>query len=115
MARDRSRTGARSGRGDVASEQLGAVENEEASQRVGLLAEISGLLRELGTDPAEVAVSAGLDTDVLDTLDNRIPFVAVGRLLHDCAVKTGRQHFALLVGQRARLSHLGLPGQLARH
>jgi Arabinose-binding domain of AraC transcription regulator, N-term len=39
----------------------------------------------------------------------------MGRLLHDCAVKTGCPHFALLVGQRTRLSRLGLPGQLARH
>jgi hypothetical protein len=30
-------------------------------------------------------------------------------------VKTRCQHFALLLGQRARVSHLGLPGQLARH
>jgi len=111
---DRFRGGARSSRYNVA-EQFGAGENEEASHRAGSLAEIPGLLRELGTDPAEVAGSAGLDTDALDSLENRIPFVATGRLLHECAVKTGYQHFALLVGQRTRLSHLGLPGQLARH
>ena len=115
MAAGRFKAGARSGRRNAPSEQFGATENEEASQRVGLLAGIPGLLRELGTDPAEVAASAGLDPDGLDTLENRIPFVAMGRLLHYCAVKTGCQHFALLVGQRTRLSHLGLPGQLARH
>jgi AraC-type transcriptional regulator len=54
-------------------------------------------------------------TGALDSLENRIPFVAMGRLLHECAVHTGCQHFALLVGQRTHLSHLGLPGQLARH
>ena len=115
MAADRFKAGARSGQRGIPSEQFGAIEDEEASQRVGLLAEIPGLLRELGTDPAAAAASAGLDPDVLDTLDNRIPFVAMGRLLHDCAVKTGCPHFALLVGQRTRLSHLGLPGQLALH
>ena len=114
MAKGRFRTGARSGQRDVAQKQFGAPENEEASHRVGLLAGIPGLLRELGTDPAEVAASAGLDPDGLDAIENRIPFVAMGRLLHSCAVKTGCQHFALLVGQRTRLSHLGLPGQLAR-
>jgi AraC-like DNA-binding protein len=93
---------------------LGAARDEEASQRVGLLAEIPGLLRELGTDPAEIAAKSGLDADGLDSIENRIPFVAMGRLLHECAVKTGYRHFGLLVGQRARLSHLGLPGQLAR-
>ena len=115
VAKGRFRTGARSGQRDVAQKQFGAPENEEASHRVGLLAGIPGLLRELGTDPAEVAASAGLDPDGLDAIENRIPFVAMGRLLHSCAVKTGCQHFALLVGQRTRLSHLGLPGQLARH
>ena len=115
MAKGRFRAGARSARRNVASEQFGAPENEEASHRVGLLASIPGLLRELGTDPAEVVASAGLDPDALDTLENRIPFVAMGRLLHSGAVKTECQHFALLVGQRTRFSHLGLPGQLARH
>jgi hypothetical protein len=113
MAADRFRVDA--GRNDSAAGQFDAAENEEASQRVGLLAEIPSLLRALGTNPAEVAVCADLDVDGLDSLENRIPFVVAGRLLHDCAVKTGCQHFALLVGQRARLSHLGLPGQMARH
>jgi hypothetical protein len=115
VAADRFKAGARSGRRDVASARFGAPENEEASHRVGLLAGIPGLLRELDTDPAQLVASAGLDPDALDTLENRIPFVAMGRLLHDCAVATRCQHFALLVGQRARLSHLGLPGQLALH
>jgi hypothetical protein len=55
-------TGAQSGRYDVAAEQFDAAECEEASHRAGSLAEIPGLLRELGADPAEVAASAGLDT-----------------------------------------------------
>jgi AraC-like DNA-binding protein len=114
LAADRFRVRTQSDRRGFGAEQFGP-ENEDASQLVGLFAEIPGLLRELGTDPAEVAASVGLDTDALDSLENRIPFVSIGRLLHDCAVKTGCQHFALLVGQRARLSHLGLPGQLARH
>ena len=107
--------GTQSDRRDVGAEQFGAAENEEASQRVGPFSEIPDLLRELGSDPGEVAASAGLDAAALDTPENRIPYVAVGRLLHECAVKTGFEHFALLVGQRTRLSHLGLPGQLIRH
>lgn len=112
MAANRFRVG--TSRHHIAAGQFGAAENEEASQRVGPLAEIPGLLRELGTDPTEVLASVGLDADALDSLENRIPFVAVGRLLHECAVKTRCQHFALLAGQRARLSHLGLPGQLVQ-
>jgi AraC-like DNA-binding protein len=109
------RAGAPAAQRNSAAQQFGAAENEEASQRVGMLAEVPGLLRELGADPAEVVASAGLDPDGLAALEDRIAFVAVGRLLHACAVKTGCQHFALLVGQRTRLSHLGLPGQLALH
>ena len=115
MARGHFRAGVQFGRGGAASQQLAATENEEASHRVGLLTEIPGLLRELGTDPAEIAASAGLDPNGLDSLENQIPFVGIGRVLRHCAVKTGCQHFALLLGQRTRLSHLGLPGQLARH
>ena len=115
MAADRFKTSVRSGRRDVASEQFGGAENEEASQRVGLLAEIPSLLRELAADPTEVLTSAGLDRDALDTLENRIPYVVAGRLLHECVVKTGCQHFSLLLGQRMRLSHLGLLGRLLRH
>jgi len=94
--------------------QFEAAENEQASQRVGPFAEIPRLVRELGANPAEILDSVGLDVDALEGVENRVPFVAVGRLLHQCAVKTGCQHFALLLGQRARLSHLGLPGQLVR-
>jgi AraC-like DNA-binding protein len=115
VAADRFKTRARFGRRKVASEQFDGAENEEASQRVGPLGEIPGLLRELGADPTEVLACAGLDRDALDTLENRIPYVATGRLLHECVEKTGCQHFALLLGQRARLSHLGLLGPLLRH
>lgn len=114
MPVDRFRAEARSGPRGGSTAPLRAVGNEEASQRVGLLTELPGLLRELGIDPAEIVAKAGLDVDGLDSIENRIPFVAMGRLLHECAVRTGCRHFGLLVGQRARLSHLGLPGRLAR-
>jgi AraC-like DNA-binding protein len=39
----------------------------------------------------------------------------IGRLLHECAVKTRCPHFGLLVGQRTSLSHLGQPGELMRY
>jgi AraC-like DNA-binding protein len=109
------RSSAQSGGERAATAQLDRADIQDASQRVGLLAEIPKLLRELGTDPSEVVKDVGLDADGLDAAENRIPFVATGRLLKDCAVKTGCEHFALLLGQRTRLSHLGLPGELARH
>jgi len=112
---DRIRVAARLRQPDVSEEQFGSSKNEEASQRAGFLAELPDLLRELGANPVELLVSAGVDAEGLDTLDNRIPFVPIGRLLHECNIRTRRRDFALLLGQRARLSQLGLPGQLARH
>jgi len=102
-------------RREDAAGRFGVAENEEASQRVGLFVEVPDLLRELGADPTKVLASVGLDADALDHLENRIPYVAVGRLLHECVFRTGCRHFALLLGHRARLSHLGLPGLLVRH
>jgi AraC-like DNA-binding protein len=104
-----------SGSGEESSEQFEQADSEEASQRVGPLAEIPRLLRDLGADPAAVTASAGIDLEVLGAQENRIPYVAVGRLLYQCAIKTGCPHFALLLGQLTRLSHLGLPGQLVQN
>ena len=98
----------------VTAEQS-APEIEQPSQRVGPLVEIPGLLREFGVDPAEVLASAGLEADALDYLENRVSCGAAARLIHECAVKTRSSHFGLLLGQRTRVSHLGLPGQLALH
>ena len=88
---------------------------EAWSQRVGGLAEISGLLREFGVDPTEVLTGAGLDPHALDHIENRIPYTAADRLLHHCAQKTGCAHFGLLVGQRWQLSHFGTLGQLMKN
>jgi AraC-like DNA-binding protein len=97
------------------SEHLDAADGEEASQRVGPLAEIPALLRELGADPAPALAGASVALEMLGAQENRIPYVAIGRLLYECMAQTGCPHFALLLGQRTRLSHLGLPGQLVRH
>jgi AraC-like DNA-binding protein len=112
---DRLGPGAQSGQRDIISEHFSSDENEETSQRVTVLAEIPGLLRELGADPTDVLSRAGLEPDALDTVENRISFLAGGRLLYECVVKTGCRHFSLLLGQRNRLSHLGLLGRLVRH
>ena len=92
-----------------------SVVTEVWSQRVGGLAEIPGLLREFGADPAAVLTGAGLDPHVLDDIENRIPFTAADRLLHQCAQKTGCAHFGLLVGQRWHLSHFGTLGGLMKN
>jgi len=71
------KVGAQSGRRADAAEQSDAPEIEEASQRVGPFAEIPSLLRDLGVDPVEVLARASLDTEALDTLENRISYVAL--------------------------------------
>ena len=59
----------------------GGVTNvSEGQQRVGALAEVPQLLRELGADAAEVAASVGLDVSVLHNPENSIPFTAAGKL-----------------------------------
>ena len=86
----------------------------ESAQRVGPLAVIPGLLRDLGVDPDQVLASVGLDSAALNDVEKWIPYVAMGRLLRECAVITRCSHFALLVGQRAKVLHLGVPGELMR-
>jgi AraC-like DNA-binding protein len=81
-------------------------------QRVGPLAEIPGLLRELGLRPAAVLRRAGLPSRALNERDSRIPFATAGRLLAICTRITGRPDFALLAAQRWRLAHIGLVGEL---
>lgn len=115
MTRHRFRTVTQSGGLEVTAARHERADVEEGSQRVGLLVEVPGVLREFGADPAEVLTSAGLDTDALESMENQIPYLAAGRLLRQCVVKARCPHFGLLVGQRTRLSHLGLPGLLMRH
>jgi AraC-like DNA-binding protein len=106
-------------RSDVSSQQPAGGESsaitEAWSQRVGGLAEIPGLLREFGADPAEVLTGAGLNPHALDHIENRIPFTATDRLLHQCAQKTECAHFGLLVGERWHLSHFGTLGELMKN
>jgi AraC-like DNA-binding protein len=84
-------------------------------QRAGGLVVIPELLRELGVEPSEVAARAGLDLGLLEHPENIIPYVAMGRLLGECAARTGCSNFGLRAGQRAGLLHLGALGQLMRH
>jgi hypothetical protein len=73
------------------------------------------MLQEMGIEPAGVLSAAGLNGAALGAVENRIPYVAMGKLLNECATRTGCPHFGLLAGQRMRLSHLGLPGELVRY
>lgn len=80
----------------------------EGRQRVGVLLEVPQVLRSLGHEPADVFPSAGLELSILDSPENEITFVAMGRLLHACSQRTRCEHFGLLAGQRLALQSLGL-------
>jgi len=84
-------------------------------QRVGGMVVVPDLLREMGVDPTTVFSRAGLGDGALDDAENRIPYVSMGRLFHECAVATGSSTFGMSVGQRIGLSHLGVQGALMRH
>jgi AraC-like DNA-binding protein len=113
VASHRLPEGSHSGDSEVFADRSGQGEDWEASQRASLLGELRGLLRDLGFKPGEVIAGLDVEIDSLHPLEYRIPFAAIGHRLKECAVKTGCPHFGLLLGQRARLSHLGLPGQMA--
>jgi AraC-like DNA-binding protein len=84
-------------------------------QRVGGLVVVPDLLREMGGDPAVILSRAGVETSALDHVENRIPYLSMGRLFHECAFATSCPHFGLSVGQRIGLLHLGIPGAVIRH
>ena len=83
--------------------------------RAGPVMPVPALLREFGLDPAPFLTRAGIGIDVLDHPDNRVPFAAVGRLLHECVRGTGCAHFGLLTGHRFDGATLGALGTLLRH
>jgi len=85
------------------------------TQRVGGLAEIPALLRELGADPTQVLGKAGLPADALDNAEDRILFTEADRLLGECMAATGCSHFGLLVGSRWGLSYFGALGDVMRY
>jgi len=87
----------------------------EGQQRVGAIAELPQVLRELGKDPAEIIAGAGIDPALLRNPENALTFVALGKLLSACVAATGCPHFGLLVGQRSATSSLGVVGRLMQN
>ncbi len=83
-------------------------------QRVGFLVVVPQLLREFGIDPPSLLAAVGLAPSALDDPEQVIPYLAMGRLIEACAVRSGCQHFGLLTGERAGTLSLGLIGDLMR-
>jgi hypothetical protein len=87
----------------------------ESRHRVGVVAELPGLLRRFGLEPGSVVAQAGLELSLLDDPENRISFHALGLLLDICASATGRPDFGLLLGAQGGTKSLGVIGQLMRN
>ncbi|MGO9431945.1 AraC family transcriptional regulator [Rhodoblastus sp.] len=87
----------------------------EGRHRVGVVAELPGLLRRFGLEPASVVAQAGLEPSLLDDPENRISFHALGLLLDLCASATGRPDFGLLLGAQGGTKSLGVIGRLMRN
>ena len=83
--------------------------------RGSILAGVPAVLLEFGQDPARVLHEAGLDPALLDEPESMIPFHTAGALLEHCMVRTGCQHFGLLVGQRGGAATLGVVGRLVQN
>ncbi|MCU0990832.1 MAG: AraC family transcriptional regulator [Xanthomonadales bacterium] len=87
----------------------------DSTIRVGGAMAITAVLRDLGIDPVEVLVEAGIAPTAFDDPDNLITYRARGRLMTRSVVRTGCPHFGLLVGQSMNLQSLGHVGLLARN
>jgi AraC-like DNA-binding protein len=83
--------------------------------RIGGLAAVPTVLRELGADPAKILAELGLNLKLFDDPDNLIAFETRGRLIAHCAARTGCAQFGFRVGQHMDASNFGLIGSLARY
>ena len=82
--------------------------------RVGPLMSIPSLLREFDCAPEQILGEAGLNLAQFEDPDTEIPFLAGSKMLARCVTATGCQNFALLIGERAGSSSLGLAGFILR-
>jgi len=83
--------------------------------RIGSVIEVPEVLGSLGADPVEVLAEVGIDIELFNDPNNRIPFQARTRMMAHCADRTGCPHFGFLVGQKTGLPSFGLVGLLAKY
>jgi AraC-like DNA-binding protein len=83
--------------------------------RVGCIAHIPDVLRELGADPAEVCKAAKFDFTLFDDPTNLITYRDASHLFRVSTERTGCMHFGLLQGQKHSLDVLGLVGLLVKY
>lgn len=83
--------------------------------RIGPLSPLPEVLTKLGVRPQLAFSRAGVDPQLFQDLDSRIPYEAVGRLFEVCVELTGCPHLGLLVGERFELKSFGALGNLMRN
>ena len=86
----------------------------KSALRIGATIGVPDVLRTLGEDPSEVLAEVGIDLSLFDNPNNQISYLARGRMMAHCAIRTRCPHFGLLVGQQAGLGGFGLVGLLAK-
>ncbi len=87
----------------------------DATVRIGGMADIPAVLRSLGADPARVLAEVGFDIKLFDDPDTLVSYAARNHLVAHCATRTGCPNFGLLVGERGGLHSLGLVGLLVKY
>ena len=87
----------------------------EGEVRIGPVAAIPEVLRQLGVAPGPAFERAGVPLQTFSNPENRVAFEALGRLMSECSTATACDHFGLLVGERFELQGLGAIGELMRH
>jgi AraC-like DNA-binding protein len=84
----------------------------DASQRLGPLIRIPGLLGDFGVPIKSALKGTGIEPAAFSDPENRISYRQGSRLLERCAKMTRCQDFGLLLGSRSDHRDLGLVGQL---
>ena len=80
--------------------------------RIGPLAAVPAVLRELGADPSIVLGKIGFAPRYFDDPDLPVSYAALGRVLAHAAAACRCEHFGLLVGMRSGAEAIGLAGHL---
>lgn len=82
------------------------------THRLGVGAELPGLLRDLGADPMGVLAAAGAPVGILDDPDGRISFAMSGHILEQAVLATRCPHLGVLLGLRISAQSRGLVADL---
>ncbi len=103
------------GRRDAERDGLPSAGGRHGALRVGPVLAIPAVLADLGVAPERVFRLAGVDLQLFQDPENRVPLESIGRLFEVCVALTGCRHFGLLVGERFDLNAFGAIGDLMRH